>query len=402
MTNSRPTIGFFRRCLFPLVLLILVLLRAPAYPQDIATPFIVVERKTGHVLLQNQPFDGWYPASLTKLMTFYVALRAVANGELEDGSPVVISRNASRQPPSKMGYPVDTKLRLDTALQILVVKSANDVAVAVAESVAGSQKAFVARMNEEAKRLGMNGSRFANPHGLHSAEQYVTARDMALLARQILIEFPQYADYFAAPAIRSGDKTDYSYNLLLERFGGADGMKTGFVCASGYNMVASATREGRQLIAVLFGTESQTDRAVEAAKLLLQGFETVGNLPLERLRAFDIPAQPRSQREVMCSEAARNARYDPGAGNAKIDSPLLQKRQTVREPTVIATGGIDAPPSEALMTARLIPSGTPPIPTPRPEYVRKDVDDQPVTEIAPIRNGIPIPTPRPAHEAQQG
>ena len=389
------------RVLLPVLVVLLSGLRLPAQAQDLANPFIVIERDTGYVLLQNRPFDGWYPASLTKLMTYYVALRAVQSGQLEDGSPVVISQNARRQPPSKMGYGEGTTLRLDTALKILVVKSANDVAVAVAESVAGSVDEFVARMNEEAERLGLTGTRFANPHGLHSTEQFVTARDMAILARQLLNEFPGYADYFAIPAIRSGEQTHHSYNLLLERFDGADGMKTGFVCASGYNMVASATRNGRQLIAVVLGADSQTERAVGAAQLLLRGFETTGELPLERLRAFDIPASATSQRATMCSEAARNARYDPAAGDAKIDSPMLQERRSTREPTPVSTGGIDAPESRALRMARMMARGIP-VPTRRPDYVREENQEAPSVSSNETRAAIPVPIPRPEYPSPQG
>lgn len=382
------------------MLLIAVALLAvvPAWA-DTDLPHVVVERESGTVISANRPFERWYPASLTKLMTLYVTLKAMRDGEIEDGSPAVMSANASAQRGSRMGYAQGTELRVDMAMRLVAVKSANDVSVALAEAVAGSEAAFVERMNLEAARLGMTDSSFSNPHGLHSENQYTSARDMALLARQLLVDFPRYAAIFAIPAVRAGEKLHYSYNLLLERFAGADGMKTGFVCASGYNFVASATRDGRQLIAVVLGTFSQTERAVEAARLLRDGFAA----DMSQVRPVSVGVfyrqgaaiPPQSRRATMCSESARQQRYDPGAGQAKIDSPLLSpRRQTDRFP-IIEIGGIDAPPSEAWLSARLTPTGPVPIPTPRPDYVRRDVDGEPVTGPSVPTPGIPVPVFRP-------
>jgi D-alanyl-D-alanine carboxypeptidase len=351
----------------PLLFALAVLLAPVAANAQANLPSIVIERQSGAVLMENRAFERWYPASLTKLMTIYVTLRAQAAGEISPGSPVTVSAKASKEPPSKMGYGPGTRLRFDTALKILIVKSANDVAMAIAESVAGTEAAFVERMNAEAARLGMADSRFANPNGLHDTAQYTTVRDMALLAKHILDEFPQYAHYFAIPAIKAGDKIEHSYNLLLERFEGADGMKTGFVCASGYNIVASATRGGRQLIAVVFGTNSQTDRAVEAARLLLQGFEKTGGPAIGGWVSAKPAVPPQSQRATMCSEAALKARYDLMPGDMVINSALLSPRV----PGVainVSTGGMDAPPSSAALSAAAAPKGKIPIPTKRPAY----------------------------------
>jgi len=292
-----------------------------------------------------------------------------------------------------MGLPVGTRLRVDTALQILVVKSANDVAVALAESVAGSIPLFVERMNAEANRLGMTDSRFANPNGLHSSDQYSTARDLAVLARQIFTEFPEFSKIFAVPAIRYGEEVDYSYNLLLERFDGADGMKTGFICASGYNMVASATRNGRHVIAVVLGAFSQTDRAIEAARLLLSGFEANGATTVGQFTRNGAPVVPTSQRGTICSKKAYETRYDPGAGDAKIDSPLLGPRRSSTAPLEVRTGGVDAPPSEAFLTAALAPKGKIPVPRPRPGS--RDVDGEPISPASTL-NAIPLPVKRPS------
>ncbi|MCG6858871.1 MAG: D-alanyl-D-alanine carboxypeptidase [Salaquimonas sp.] len=381
-------------CVLMLAIAILPALRSTA-SAAIDTPYIVIDRNTGAVLAEHRAFDRWYPASLTKLMTFYVTLRAIQNGEIAPGSPVVMSKLATLQPPSKMGWPVGTKLRVDTALQILVVKSPNDLAIAIAEAVAGSVPAFAGRMNAEAARIGLTDSHFSNPNGLFAPDQYMSARDIALLARRIFIDFPQYAAMFAVPAIRIGKDVDYSYNLLLERFPGADGMKTGFVCASGYNFTASATRNNRGLIAVLLGAFSQTERAVETARLLLDGFRENGTTTIDQFRRTGPPVAPVSQRKRICSQRAYHDRYDPGAGAAVINSPLLQPRKVTRQPVAVMLGGVDAPPSDALLTARLVPKNEIPVPAPRPEHMVVDVDGAPMTGPSFVPKTIPVPTPRP-------
>jgi len=365
----RPASGRMRRLLALLAagLVIAVSAFQPSQARDESLPSIVIDRESGAILSQNRAFDRWYPASLAKLMTVYVALRAKAAGEIADGSPVTISQYAASQPPSSLGVRAGGQLRLDAALAILVVKSANDIAVAVAESVAGTVPAFVKRMNAEAERLGLTQTRFANPNGLHSTEQYTSARDMALLARQLFREFPRDAHMFSVPAIRVGETVHHSYNLLLERFAGADGMKTGFVCASGYNIVASAARSDRQLIAVVAGAWSQGDRAISAARLLLDGF-AAGKMgpPVEAAVPAKPPAPARSLRATMCSEKARKERYDPGPGDAVLQSPHLEARRITREPLEISLGGIDAPAADAAVAAKLQPRSRVPIPTRRP------------------------------------
>jgi D-alanyl-D-alanine carboxypeptidase len=384
-----------------LLALVVMTAVAPTYALGQSqAPSIVIDRATGSVLAQNKPFNRWFPASLTKLMTVYVTMRALASGEIAPGSPVTVSPRAAKEPPSKMGYPPGTSLRVDTALKIVIVKSANDIAIALAESVGGSEPAFVARMNTEAKRLGMADTQFANPNGLHDPAQFTTVRDMALLARQILIEFPQYASYFSIPAISDNGKVESSFNLLLERFPGADGMKTGFVCASGYNMVASATRNGRQVIAVVFGTTSQTERAVEGAKLLVKGFETASGPPLETLVRQGPPIPPRSQRQKICSETAANQRVDLMPADMVINSPLLSAR-VAGAPVAISTGGVDSPASEAALTVSLAPKGRVPVPVRRPDAIATRIDDAfAASEVEQATNAgaprIPVPERRPS------
>ena len=206
-----------------------------------ANPAILFDLATGKVLQHQEAFQRWYPASLTKLMTAYVTFRAVAAGELALASPIEMTAHAAAEPPTKMGFKPGSIITLDNALKMMLIRSANDIAMAVGENVGGSEDAFVQRMNAEAQRLGMTGSHWANPNGLFAPDQYTTARDLALLVRAIRTEFPQYAPYFAIQGLKAGKKTLMSYNKLVGRYDGADGMKTGFVCSSGFNMIGSAT-----------------------------------------------------------------------------------------------------------------------------------------------------------------
>jgi len=359
-------------------------------------PYILVDADSGAILAEQDADHRWYPASLTKLMSAYVTFRAIAANEIEEGSPVIISPSARKQPPSRMGYKQGVKLRIDNALKIIIVKSANDVSHALAEAVAGSVDDFVARMNAQAARLGMINTQFANPHGLHSTKQYSSARDMALLSAQLLREFPQYAYMFEAVAIETPVRKHYSYNLLLERFSGANGMKTGFVCASGYNMAGSAKRNGKTLIAVVMGTSSQTERAVATARLLEAGFGNGGN-DLGNIfnGQVNIGNPPRNMRPVLCTEQARNNRYNPGAGQAVIKSEHLGPRRISSNILPVKSGGITGPPSAAALTSLLTVTGPVPVPSKRPDY-NLEVGEIILETIGTAATGnIALPTPRP-------
>lgn len=238
-----------------------------------ASPALVFEPYNGTVFYAEDPDAPWFPASLTKLMTAYVAFHALKDGEVKPDTPVICSKNAAKQAPTKLGLPVGQSITLETAIRVIIVKSANDVAVMVAETVGGSEEAFVARMNAAAKKLGMTSTQFANPHGLPNEHQYTSARDLARLARALIIEFPEHADIFAETHVQVGQKNLRTHNGLLISFPGADGMKTGFICDSGFNIVVSATRDGRKLVAVVLGEPSTRVRNARAAQLLENGFK---------------------------------------------------------------------------------------------------------------------------------
>jgi D-alanyl-D-alanine carboxypeptidase len=233
---------------------------------------ILVDAESGKVLRAENATYPWYPASTTKLMTLYVTLQALKQGRITQDTLFTVSRNAIAQSPTKMGYAVGTQVTVDNALKMMMVKSANDMAVLLAEGVDGSIENFADDMTKTAHRLGMTQSSFVNPNGLPADGQIVSARDMAILARALIHDFPEYNFYWHIPAIKYGRRIVRNYNSLLGRYPGADGMKTGFICASGFNLVATATRNGKQLIAVVLGSPSGGARAVKAAELLESGF----------------------------------------------------------------------------------------------------------------------------------
>src|SRR5690348_6136054 len=232
----------------------------------------VIGADTGKVLEAENANVPWYPASVTKLMTAYVTLQAVKDGKLTLDTLLTVSPTAASQSPSKMGFRPGTQVTVDNALKMMLVKSANDMAVVLAEGVGGSIDGFSVMMNDTAKRLGMVQTSYVNPNGLPADGQITSARDLAILARSFIKNLPEYEYFVHIPAIRYGKRITQNFNKLIGRYPGADGFKTGFICASGYNLVASATRDGRRLIAVVLGTSSGTMRAVRAAQLLDRGF----------------------------------------------------------------------------------------------------------------------------------
>ncbi len=238
-----------------------------------ATPILLVEADTGKVLEQQDAGKPWYPASVTKLMTVYVALNAMREGRITPDTLMTVSPYAASMQPTKMGFAPGTQVTLDNALKMLLVKSANDMAVVIAEGVGGSVPSFVAEMNDTAARLGMAGSHFENPNGLPNSDQFTTARDLAVLARALIYHFPEHEMLFRIPAIKIGKRVLRNYNRLIDRYPGADGMKTGFICASGFNLVATATRGNKRLIAVILGAPSAVVRTEQAALLFEKGFQ---------------------------------------------------------------------------------------------------------------------------------
>jgi D-alanyl-D-alanine carboxypeptidase len=257
-------------------MMLLVMLLALSSPpgRAIAGPLLLFDVSNSKVLYAEDVDRLWYPASLTKIMTAYVTFDAMKKGDLTLESKLISSETAARAQPSKIGLPIGAEISMELGLRSLIIKSANDVAIMLAEAVSGSEAAFVARMNNTAKRLGMNRTHFVNPNGLPIPGQVTTARDLARLATAVLRDFPEHAHYWKTPYMRIGKRRLRSYNSLLRKFQGADGIKTGFICDSGFNIVASATRSGRKLVAIVLGAPSAKERAFRASSLLEHGFLT--------------------------------------------------------------------------------------------------------------------------------
>ncbi len=237
-----------------------------------AAPALVVDVASGAVLYQQEATEPWFPASLTKLMTVYVALQAVRDHKIALDTPLVVSPRAVSMPPSKMGFAAGTEVTLDNALKMLMVRSANDLAVTVAEGVSGSVEAFAEDMNAAAAQLGMQESHFVNPNGLPDPRHVSSARDMAILGRALYKTFPEHIDLFNLGALALGSEVITNHNNLLGRYPGAEGMKTGFTCPAGFNIVASAARGSQRLIVVVMGAPTVPLRTQKVSALFDRGF----------------------------------------------------------------------------------------------------------------------------------
>ena len=244
----------------------------PAPPQLAATSYVLMDAASGNVLIEQNADERLPPASLTKLMTAYLATLDINRGQIKGSDLVRISEKAWRMGGSKMFIEVGNEVAVDDLLRGIIIQSGNDASVAIAEHIAGSEEAFADMMNATAERLGMANSQFRNATGWPDPEHYSSAKDMAKLARAIIYEDPQhYAIYAQKEFLWNGIKQP-NRNLLLWRDKTVDGLKTGHTEEAGYCLVSSAVRDGMRLISVVFGTNSEQARAAETQKLLTYGF----------------------------------------------------------------------------------------------------------------------------------
>jgi len=247
-----------------------------------AGPYVVVDPATGETLLERSAGAYWYPASLTKMMTIYIIFEELKAGRLTLATSVPLSEHARSMPPSKLGLGPGQSVTVEQGLQSLVARSANDMATAFGELISGSSPAFAQRMTETATRLGMTATQFRNANGLPDQGQITTARDMAILAIALVRQFPEYYGYFHTQEFLLG-KTRIGPGIkFLDLYAPyADGLKTGFICASGFNIVGSAVRDGRRLIAVAFGFRRADLRDEFIVRLLDEAYalKTGGNRP---------------------------------------------------------------------------------------------------------------------------
>jgi len=249
---------------------------------------MVMDARTGEVLHSRNADTRLHPASLTKMMTLYIAFEAVRNGEITLDTKVRISKFAAAEPPSKLGLQAGQRIALRYLIRAAAVKSANDAATAIGEAISGSEAAFARRMTRTAKALGMSRTTFKNANGLTESGHLSTARDMTLLGRHVLYDFPQYYNLFSRRSTHAGIKTVNNTNRrLLDAYKGADGIKTGYTRAAGFNLVASAERGSERIIATVFGGKSTVSRNAKVAELLDLGFRRApSRAPLRK------PARP--------------------------------------------------------------------------------------------------------------
>lgn len=238
----------------------------------VAHAALVADAASGAVLHAYNAGEPWYPASLTKMMTAYLAFDAMESGRLKASDTLMVSRHAAAQKGSRIGLRLGERITLDDALRGLIVRSANDAAVAIAEHVGGNEGDFAASMTAKARQIGMSHTTFHNATGLPHPQQITTAHDMAVLSVTLIRRFPSHYHYFQTDSITFHKRNMGAINPLLKSYPGAEGMKTGFTCASGYNIVGAAKRYGRRIIAVYLGGSSRQRRNTEVTRLLDAGF----------------------------------------------------------------------------------------------------------------------------------
>ncbi len=234
---------------------------------------IVMDARSGEILYSQRADSPRYPASVTKVMTMYLAFDALANGRLHLTDTVVVSPLAAAQPATKLGLRAGETISVQDALHAMAVHSANDMAVAIAEKIGGTSSRFADMMTLKAQQLGMTNTRYVNPNGLPDNRQVSTAHDIAILARAVLRDYPQYYNFFSQEEFTYRGRTMYNTNHLLGKMPGVDGLKTGFTNAAGFNLAASAMRNGHRLIAVVMGSSSGAVRNANVEGLLLTGFD---------------------------------------------------------------------------------------------------------------------------------
>jgi D-alanyl-D-alanine carboxypeptidase len=229
---------------------------------------LVIDASSGATLYQANSTAARYPASLTKMMTLYLLFEALDQGRISKTTEIPVSSFAARQPPSRIGLKAGQSIDVESAILVLAVKSGNDVAVAVAEFLGGSEEQFAAQMTARARQLGMTGTVFRNASGLPDSGQVTTARDMAILGMALRSRFPQHYYYFSKRDFAFRGKTVRGHNDMMGRVEGVDGIKTGYIRASGYNVVTSVRRGSRRLIVVVMGADSARARNAHVEELI--------------------------------------------------------------------------------------------------------------------------------------
>lgn len=274
---------------------------------------VLADARTGELLYARQADAPRFPASITKVMTLYLAFEKMAAGQLKLSDRITISRFAANQRPSRLGLRPGDTISVDDAIRAISTKSANDMAVALAEHLAGSEEAYARQMTLRARQLGMTGTTFVNASGLPDARQITTARDIATLSMATLRNFPQYYGYFTQTQFTYGNQVLMNHNHLLRTMPGVDGIKTGFTNAAGFTLAASAVRDGRRLIAVVLGGPSRIARDENVAALLNAGFDVLrARQQGQRVQVADMLLEPQDLNDEVLTGLV-----EQGSGDAR-------------------------------------------------------------------------------------
>ena len=365
-----------------LTALLALLLLLPVVALSAPYAAMVMDARTGEVLHSRNADTRLHPASLTKMMTLYVVFEAVENGEISLDDYVRISRNAAAEPPSKLGLLSGQKIRLRYLIRAAAVKSANDAATALGEAISGSEAAFARRMNRTAKALGMSNSTFKNAHGLTESGHLSTARDMTILGRHILYDYPEYYNLFSRRSADAGIKTVNNTNRkLLAAYRGADGIKTGYTRAAGFNLVASAQRGSERVIATVFGGRSTATRNARVAELLDMGFQRAPSQV-----AFRAPKMPTysptgtAGHTIRAVTAVKTSPY-----------PKLRPTTTLSADAIMIAEAVDAVQEEPPSTTASLAPVKAPMPMLRPTHVTLAAVDTVEATLASLEPDITQP-----------
>ncbi len=324
---------WFGSCVVFLALFALMAALAPAHANSKYAAY-VMHAESGDVLFDRYSTARRYPASLTKMMTMYMLFDAIEAGELTLDSKLKVSARAAGQPPSKLGLKSGSTISVDTAIQALVIKSANDVAVVVAEKLAGSEWRFAREMTTKARKLGMRSTTFRNASGLPNSRQVTNARDMAELGRRVMQDFPQYYHYFAAKSFTYNGRTYSTHNSLVKNYDGADGIKTGYTRRSGFNLVTSAEKDGVRLVGVVLGGRKSWSRDRHMRDILNNAFAAVAKNPARIAALHRNTPAPRLKPTLVAALAAKNA------------APTIAGHEPLRNEIMTAAAGFAENPAE--------------------------------------------------------
>jgi D-alanyl-D-alanine carboxypeptidase (penicillin-binding protein 5/6) len=380
-------IAFLRRGLFALLAASLVL-GANVRPIEAQSQessryaAIVIDAATGEVLFARHADSRRYPASLTKMMTLYLTFEALEQGKANLNDVLTISPRAASQPPSKLGLAAGQTITLDNAMRATAVRSANDMALAIGEHIGGSEARFTSMMTAKAEQLGMTQTRYVTANGLPDARQLTSARDQAILARAIMRDFPQYYSYFGLHDWAYNGRNYRNTNGLLPTGRGYDGMKTGYTNASGYNLAASAVRDGRRLITVVLGGRSTASRNAHVAELMDTGFE------VERRRA-------QGERIQVAQTFFEQRGFGVGGESATGDAPIAYA--SIRDDEDGEAAGSTAVAYTAAPAPAVLPTRVAPSPSERAASQRAAATAQAAGQAAGLGAGRAAAGPRAPH-----